>query len=274
MRELGSLVRIELVGPLWHGGGAEHRMTPGAPDKALAVCICCAGRLDITTPSGCLSLSDGAACVISPSEPHTVLAGAGTSYAHLELAPGIFEECLPDHPACSLALRRYALSDGSRSTVLPDFYCEDVRVLLKRIEHRLAEEAGRWHLSLRGMVGDLLLALEEGLATHTAGTVDVTAVIDYLQENLGSTSLRSTAEHFYCHPNSIANTIKRAYGATFSEVVTEMRMQRADALLRASELSVQDIAAACGYHNMTHFYAVFREHFAMSPGEFRAIVRA
>lgn len=284
MRDLRTLIHVELEGPLWHGEGAGVSERPAQADartvaldsdgQPFAVYVCGVGELGITTPSGCLSLGSGDACVISPSDPHTVLASAQASYAHLELAPRVLEECLPDLPARSLALYRYAHAETPRATVLGGFFGEDVRLLLKRVEHRLSAGPGRWHLSLRGMVGDLLLALEEALSERRGGVVDVAEVVDYLQRNLDSASLRSTAEHFYCHPNSIANALKRTCGATFSEVLTGLRMQRAEALLQTSDLTVQDVAAACGYRNMTHFYGVFRERFAMSPGEFRTAVLA
>lgn len=275
MRDLRALVHVRLQGPLWHSKEVAGPATlPKALDldpdeRPFAVYVCCTGKLDITTSDGCLSLGDTDACVISPSEPHMARADAGSSYAYLELAPHVLEECLPNLPPRGLTLYRYAHAETACSAVLAGFYNEDVRLLLKRIEHRLRTEPDRWRLSLRGMVGDLLLATEDALHARQPGAVDVSTVVDYLQRTLDSASLRSTAEHFYCHPNSISNALKRTCGATFSEVLANLRMQRAEALLQTSGLTVQDVAAACGYRNMTHFYAVFRERFGMNPGEFR-----
>lgn len=237
--------------------------------RSLVVYVCRSGRLDVTTPGGCLSLADGDACIASPSDPHTTLAGPGTTYACIEMAPKVVEECLPYAAPASLALTRYAWAQEPQAVVLSHFYDEGIRLLVKRIEHRLSLEPEQQGLELRGMIGDLLLALESGLSTSEGGSLQAERVLAFMEDNLATASLRSTAKHFFCHPNSIANLLRRSCGATFSEVLSELRTRRAATLLRTTRLTVQDVAGACGYHNMTHFYEVFRKRYGMRPGEYR-----
>lgn len=52
------------------------------------------------------------------------------------------------------------------------------------------------------------------------------------------------------------------YGMTFC-------FEKAEQLLAESELSVSEIAAALKFSNRTHFYALFREHYGMTPQQWR-----
>ena len=59
-------------------------------------------------------------------------------------------------------------------------------------------------------------------------------------------------------------------GTTFSRWLTAQRLERARRLLeRHPDRSVIDIALACGIESQTTFYRVFRDAFAMTPGEYR-----
>ena len=63
-------------------------------------------------------------------------------------------------------------------------------------------------------------------------------------------------------------------GVTPHRHVVRLRMDAAAALLIETDLSVQDIALACGYHTAGHFAAAFRRHFAQALHEYRLRARA
>jgi AraC-like DNA-binding protein len=61
-------------------------------------------------------------------------------------------------------------------------------------------------------------------------------------------------------------------GATFSERVLELRLQKARAMLsdvRYDGTKVSDIAFACGFNEVTYFNRRFRAHFGCSPTQYR-----
>ena len=60
-------------------------------------------------------------------------------------------------------------------------------------------------------------------------------------------------------------------GMSFTERVTELRLQRARAMLRAShDAKVIDIALACGFNDVSYFNRCFRRRFGAAPNEFRS----
>lgn len=98
-------------------------------------------------------------------------------------------------------------------------------------------------------------------------TKDETAeeILAYLAANCDTATLTGTAERFSFHPNTVSSLIKRATGKTFSQVLREMRMQRACELLGRPDVPIAQVARLCGYENPSNFYRVFREEFGVTP---------
>ena len=58
-------------------------------------------------------------------------------------------------------------------------------------------------------------------------------------------------------------------GISPQQYLTNLRLEAAHRALRESENSIQEIAAACGLRDKDHFYALFKQRFGMTPGEYR-----
>ena len=58
-------------------------------------------------------------------------------------------------------------------------------------------------------------------------------------------------------------------GTTFRTLLTQARMDRAQALLRSAAMSLQDIALALGYTDQTNFIRAFRKQFGITPAQHR-----
>lgn len=94
-------------------------------------------------------------------------------------------------------------------------------------------------------------------------------IVEYVTAHCESVTLGEVAERFSYHPNYVSSMLHREYGVTFSELVLRGRMERAAALLRATSLSNEEVAAMVGYGNASNFYKAFRRHFGMTPLEMR-----
>jgi transcriptional regulator GlxA family with amidase domain len=53
----------------------------------------------------------------------------------------------------------------------------------------------------------------------------------------------------------------------------EVRLQQSKALLKQSNLSIAEIAFAVGYQDTSHFSALFKRVNAITPNEYRHLVR-
>lgn len=94
-------------------------------------------------------------------------------------------------------------------------------------------------------------------------------MVKYISEHYDTVTLSDIAAKFSYHPNYISSLLKEATGKKFSEILLEQRMERAVSLLKATELSVEEIAYMLGYSNSSNFYKAFRGYYHTSPREYR-----
>ena len=71
-------------------------------------------------------------------------------------------------------------------------------------------------------------------------------------------------------PQRLARLTKRLFGLTPSQFITRSRMAAASRLLGDTQLSVAEIAHACGFYDHSAFTRAFRSATGMTPSEFRA----
>lgn len=94
-----------------------------------------------------------------------------------------------------------------------------------------------------------------------------------IRENLGQEPVTPSATAKRLKINlRVLQELLAAHRASYGELLTEVRMKRASALLRtasAQELPVQEIALSLGFYDTPHFSNAFRRHFGVSPRQYR-----
>lgn len=100
-------------------------------------------------------------------------------------------------------------------------------------------------------------------------------MLDYIEENLArEIGLRELAAVAQLSPFHFSRVFKRATGITPHQLVAQRRLDRARQMLSDGNLSLSEIALACGFANQSHFSAVFSRALGMPPGRYRALNRA
>ncbi len=77
------------------------------------------------------------------------------------------------------------------------------------------------------------------------------------------------ARQLHLSKRQLDRVIRRRFGMSFREVMTEYRMQAACKMLTGSELCAEEIGYAVGYNNKSAFYAAFRRKYGMTPMQYR-----
>ena len=62
----------------------------------------------------------------------------------------------------------------------------------------------------------------------------------------------------------------REEGTSYSQLLTECRMQRALQLIVIYGVSIKRVAVSCGYHSVSYFIYVFRNYYGMTPTSIRS----
>ncbi|MBE9028221.1 helix-turn-helix transcriptional regulator [filamentous cyanobacterium LEGE 11480] len=95
---------------------------------------------------------------------------------------------------------------------------------------------------------------------------------DYIQANLaGDLTIDRLATLVQLSPGYFATLFKRTFGNTPYQYVLQCRMQRAQELLRASDLPIVQIADRVGFQTQSHFTRLFRQQVGMTPRQYRQI---
>ena len=95
-------------------------------------------------------------------------------------------------------------------------------------------------------------------------------MIGYLQEHYAeSLTLQVLAEKFGMNESYISSLIKKRTGKGFSEHLTEIRIQKAQELLRTTNDRIEAIAARVGYPDYYYFTKVYKKTTGISPTAYR-----
>lgn len=83
-------------------------------------------------------------------------------------------------------------------------------------------------------------------------------------------SLREAAEKVHLNPTYLSTLFKQETGLSFTAYLTDLRLSRAEELLRQTNLPVTEIALRCGFSSPGYFTNVFREKHSVTPSGFRS----
>ena len=92
---------------------------------------------------------------------------------------------------------------------------------------------------------------------------------DYIHNNLDhKLTLLSVSRAVGTNETKLKIGFKKLYGKTFSEILRTERLNKAKALLVEGQMSVKEIAHACGYQSMSMFSTRFKERYGVTPSTY------
>jgi AraC family transcriptional regulator len=90
----------------------------------------------------------------------------------------------------------------------------------------------------------------------------------------GAVSLVDLATTCQLSVRQFRRAFRQSTGQSPHRWLVERRLDKAQGLLELSAQSLNDIAAACGFANQSHFTRVFTSAMGMSPGAWRRLRRS
>lgn len=140
-----------------------------------------------------------------------------------------------------------------------------------QIGRAAALDAAAMNLSLILMRRWSTLSVPRGPAHVGLSPAQLRRGLAYFSDNLASDiSLIDVARAVGLSPFHFARAFKSATGTPPHRYLTELRLEKAQTLLKTTPLSVAEIAASVGYPDPGYFSAVFRKAKGVSPSVFRA----
>lgn len=90
----------------------------------------------------------------------------------------------------------------------------------------------------------------------------------------GEITLADAAAAAFLSPNYLAHLLKKEIGKTFTELVTERRLEHAQELLAHTPQRIASVARASGFADEAYFARRFRQRYGQTPKAYRDSVRA
>ncbi|MBE9207657.1 response regulator transcription factor [Nostoc sp. LEGE 06077] len=146
--------------------------------------------------------------------------------------------------------------------VLKPFTPQDLRVAIELALFR--QQTGKQELSITPT--DILST--DGVSGLPPTKLKI--ILGYIQENLNQElSLETLATQVGMKSDYFARLFKLSTGKSVHQYIIQQRVERARHLLRASSLTIADIALECGFANPSHLALHFKRIVGVAPKQFR-----
>lgn len=204
-------------------------------------------------------------------------AGEGDVAVNFIVRPAFFSGTLPFLGEEETPLRRFVVSclTGESEAGYLLFHVAEVlpiQNLIENLVYTLTEQIPNRRGILQSTMGLLfaqLLNHTDALQFESREQNAVLSVLRYIEEHYADGCLTQIAEGLHYELSSLSRLIRQETGKNYTDLVQEKRLSQAAWLLRNTDRTVDQIAQAVGYENMTYFHRLFRARYGQTPKRFR-----
>jgi two-component system response regulator YesN len=112
---------------------------------------------------------------------------------------------------------------------------------------------------------------DHGKAQEEPGSYLIKKALQIMEESFREdVHLTQIANQLFVTSNYLSRLFRQETGKSFSDYLSQMRMDEARRLLNNSKLKIYQIGEAVGYPNPRYFSEWFQKQTGMSPGDYRA----
>jgi AraC-like DNA-binding protein len=121
-------------------------------------------------------------------------------------------------------------------------------------------------------LGEMLERIMDAIQYHSSrqGNTQVQAALEYMRANFTRPITRDdVAREANLSPTHFSRLFRRHTGRRFSDVLNQLRINRACELLARTDRDLVVVALECGFNEQSYFQKVFRRYTGMTPGTYR-----
>lgn len=125
--------------------------------------------------------------------------------------------------------------------------------------------------SILTYIVNIICKIDEA-STHGATKSNSVEIIEYINENyMKDICLEDLAGEFHSTPKYISKILKQQLGIPFKMYLTQLKMNKAEELLRDKSIPVTEIGKMVGFINHSSFIRTFKQKNGISPTEYRKL---
>ncbi len=122
-----------------------------------------------------------------------------------------------------------------------------------------------------GVMKEILLQLIEEHERERDVSPLAGKILDYVYEHYTDAEVtnQDIAARFGYHPYHISRVLRKETGKTLKAFIISYRLKVASNMLSLTDMTIADVARACGFESQSYFSKMFREEFGITPGDYR-----
>jgi len=149
-----------------------------------------------------------------------------------------------------------------------------IEVILNTMFAEQNQKMAGYEIILVNRLEELIILLSRQYSsiktTKAKALVRIGKVIDYLENNFRENIyIETLSEIAFMSKRNFMRTFHGAVGSSPINYLKQVRLQKARALLRESNLQVDEISSACGFADSNYFIKCFRQAYGTTPNKFR-----
>ena len=238
------------------------------------------GRAEAVISERRVNLEPGMICILSPETVHNIEANSDESTTFKVIMQrtdfdAIYRQLLQSDTKLAAFFTSTLYGKSGGFLIFRAGGDEELTDLLYRMRYHEVRRAPTDAMMKQSLVIRLfcILAERHDASTESFGEDLAGKLLSEMRMDFRNVTLSSLSNKFHFTPGYVGRVLKRAGGRSFSELIDEMRLNHALALLEATRLSIDDIAVESGFGCREFFHRKFREKYGISPSKWRRNLR-
>ena len=179
-------------------------------------------------------------------------------------------------PSMPMIYNKY-LERGGRPAFRPEQTFKQYRSILKQIYDTAMSDSYVRDMEINTLLSEMLTILMKDAwnpvnEDDNQNRSDISAIKTYLDlHSSEKITLDELSEQFFLEKTYLSRLFKDTYGTSPIDYVIQNRITNAKTKLRFTDMTIEEIAYACGFNSATYFARIFRKIENMSPREYREL---
>lgn len=167
--------------------------------------------------------------------------------------------------------QRLVPSNSPRLITLTKKQVTEYEGLFQRLLDLVEQSPSKQERLLKAYLEVFVLTLLEGDQIQDPTTIVIYEIAAYMQTHLDQPiSIARLAQQFLMAEVTLRRHFRSVFGLSPKQYLLDLRLKEAQHLLATTSLSLQEIAAQTSFFDLAHFSSTFRQHYNLSPSQWRA----
>lgn len=160
---------------------------------------------------------------------------------------------------------------------IPADHLAEIDEIFSKIEQEYHDRNRYSHQMIQAYISPLIVAicrLKTKTEKHTLNSKEqlMYDISKYIRRNYHTNiTLESLSELFFINKDYLSRKFKQVFRIGLNDYLTYIRIFHAERLLKTTDSSITQIAAACGFNDSNYFSTVFKQLKGITPRQFRKL---